>query len=189
VPSNDPYRLLGVPRGANGDDVRKAYRRLARAHHPDANPDDPAAEQRFKEIQQAYELLSDPEKRRAYDDEKRSSRPSPRRKRAGAPGPPRAGAGANRRSVDLSDLLAKRVNVSRTPNRRALGSRVAARGEDLARISKVLGVDLARLSKLTGENIQMNAKVSFGNGAGRKPPGPPKSRRPFGASDLEKAAV
>ncbi len=182
MPSNDPYRLLGVPRGANGDDVRKAYRRLARAHHPDANPDDPAAEQRFKEIQQAYELLSDPEKRRAYDDEQRSSRPSPRRKRAGAPRTTAGGRlGRTAGSVDLSDLLAKRVNISgpRTGERWGVEWRLG--GEDLARISKVLGVDLARLSKLAGENIQMNAKVSLGNGAGRKPPDPPKSRRPFGA--------
>jgi hypothetical protein len=78
-------------------------------------------------------------------------------------------------------LLAKRVNVSgpRTGERWGVEWRLG--GEDLARISKVLGVDLAQLSKLTGENIQMNAKVSLGNGAGRKPPGPPKSRRPFGA--------
>ena len=171
MPSNDPYRLLGVPGGANGDDVRKAYRRLARAHHPDANPDDPAAE-----------LLSDPEKRRAYDDEQRSSRPSPRRNRAGAPRTTAVGrVGRPAGSVDLSDLLAKRVNVSgpRTGERWGVEWRLG--GEDLARISKALGVDLAQLSKLTGENIQMNAKVSLGNGAGRKPPGPPKSRRPFGA--------
>src|SRR5215218_6124076 len=54
----DPYRLLDVARAATDDDIRKAYRQLARKHHPDANPDDPHAEERFKVIQQAYETLS-----------------------------------------------------------------------------------------------------------------------------------
>ena len=50
MPIRDPYELLGVSREASGDDVRKAYRRLARQHHPDANPDAPESEERFKEI-------------------------------------------------------------------------------------------------------------------------------------------
>jgi curved DNA-binding protein CbpA len=64
----DPYGLLDVARTATDDDIRKAYRRQARKHHPDANPDDPHAEERFKEIQQAYETLSNPKRRRAYDE-------------------------------------------------------------------------------------------------------------------------
>jgi molecular chaperone DnaJ len=63
----DPYQVLGIPKNADADAVKKAYRKLAREHHPDRNPDDPAAEERFKEVQDAYDLLSDPEKREQYD--------------------------------------------------------------------------------------------------------------------------
>jgi molecular chaperone DnaJ len=65
--ASDLYAVLGVPRGASADDIKKAYRRLARQYHPDANPDDTAAADRFKEIAHAYEVLSDPDKRRRYD--------------------------------------------------------------------------------------------------------------------------
>ncbi len=63
----DFYEVLGVDRNASEKDIRKAYRNLARKYHPDVNPDVPEAEQRFKEISQAYEVLSDKEKRKAYD--------------------------------------------------------------------------------------------------------------------------
>jgi molecular chaperone DnaJ len=59
--------VLGVDRKASAEEIKKAYRKLARENHPDRNPDDPAAEDRFKEIQQAYDALSDPEKRSEYD--------------------------------------------------------------------------------------------------------------------------
>jgi len=61
------YDTLGVSKNATADEIKKAYRKLARQHHPDANPGDAQAEERFKEVQQAYDVLSDPEKRKQYD--------------------------------------------------------------------------------------------------------------------------
>jgi molecular chaperone DnaJ len=65
--ARDLYEVLGVSKSASQEDVKKAYRDLARKWHPDLNKDDAAAEERFKEIQQAYDVLSDPEKRKQYD--------------------------------------------------------------------------------------------------------------------------
>jgi molecular chaperone DnaJ len=63
----DPYKTLGVDKKASDEEIKKAYRKLARKYHPDRNPGDASAEERFKEIQAAHDILSDPAKRREYD--------------------------------------------------------------------------------------------------------------------------
>jgi curved DNA-binding protein CbpA len=156
MPDRDPYQLLGVPRGASEEDLRKAYRTLARRHHPDINPDDPGAEDRFKEIQRAYELLSNPAKRRKYDE---SSRASSQRDRGGS----RVRTGKTSRNIsreiNLEDLLARLRDRSGGP--KESGGRL--RG-DVFGIAKILGVDLERLAKLASEASEARAQVTFGHG-------------------------
>src|SRR5512143_2844110 len=65
--TKDYYEVLGVPRGSDEKEIKSAYRKLARKYHPDVNPGDRSAEGKFKEISEAYEVLSDPHKRSQYD--------------------------------------------------------------------------------------------------------------------------
>ena len=64
----DYYKILGIAEGASQKEVTRAYRKLARKLHPDANPDDPQAEERFKEVSAAYDVVGDPDKRKEYDE-------------------------------------------------------------------------------------------------------------------------
>ena len=171
--TQDLYKLLGLPRGASQEDIRKAHRKLVRQYHPDANPEDPQAEKRFKEVQRAYEVLSNPEKRREYD---KRFHTSSRERSSGRPRPGagrRAGGGTTH-TVDLSELLAQLANLSsdgdggrKDGSWKLQGEDVAhiakLLGEKISRISELLGKDPARISKLLGENVKMDAKVSFGD--------------------------
>src|SRR4028118_1061172 len=96
--TKDLYKVLEVSKGASQDEIRRSYRRLARKYHPDANPGDENAEERFKGIQQAYEVLSNPEKRREYDEGPRQFFG------AGSAGQGTAGTAGGRDFQNFSDL-------------------------------------------------------------------------------------
>lgn len=92
---NELYKRLGVAPTATDIEIKKAYRKLAKKLHPDLNPDDPQAEAKFKEINEAYETLSDPDKRKSYDAAQQPTRQEQPGKRPGAartaPRPPAGG--------------------------------------------------------------------------------------------------
>jgi molecular chaperone DnaJ len=105
VAGKDFYQVLGVPDSASAEEIKKAYRRLAKQHHPDANPNNPSAAERFKEISEAHTTLSDPDKRKQYDTMRRYGAFDPMARRGGARQPGGAGAGpAVSEEFDLGDL-------------------------------------------------------------------------------------
>src|SRR5215471_12599327 len=103
TPKHDYYETLGVPRQADAEEIRKAYRKLARKYHPDLNPGDKSAEERFKNVQEAYDILSDPKKRQMYDQYgfySENGFPG-----AGGPGAGRPGPGMDFGGFDFSDFF------------------------------------------------------------------------------------
>jgi molecular chaperone DnaJ len=110
VAAKDFYQVLGVPDSASQDDIKKAYRKLAKQYHPDANPNNPAAAERFKEISEAHAVLSDADKRKQYDQMRRlgafdgMSRQRAGASRAGAARGPGAAPGDASESFDFGDF-------------------------------------------------------------------------------------
>src|SRR5215210_3627385 len=117
----DLYKVLEVSKEASQDEIRRSYRRLARKYHPDANPGDKKAEDRFKEIQHAYEILSKPEKRREYDEGPRTF--------FGAGGTDRPPGGTG--FEDFSDLLGGFGNLGDIFGRTGTTQRTPSKGENI----------------------------------------------------------
>lgn len=105
--AEDYYKILGVERGASAADIQKAYRKLARKYHPDVNPDDQSAKAKFQELQRAFDVLNDAEKRKLYDQYGSAFE----QMGAGAGGGPRGGRtwnpGAGGEEVDFSELFGR----------------------------------------------------------------------------------
>lgn len=134
----DYYKILGVSKTASADEIRKSYRKLARENHPDAKPDDKGAAERFKQIQEAYDVLSDETKRKQYD---RFGSGFQDAGRAGAGPNPFAGGGfagfGGSGPIDLGDLFGQGVDFSEffggasAGRSQGRGRKQAARGEDV----------------------------------------------------------
>src|SRR4051812_13115088 len=95
----DPYEVLGVARGASAAEIKSAFRKLAKKHHPDANKNDSKAASRFSELNAAYEIVGDPEKRKAFDRGEIDAEGKPRFQGFEGFGAGRAGADADREGV------------------------------------------------------------------------------------------
>ena len=168
----DFYKVLGVQKDATEKEITKAYRKLARKYHPDANPDDSSAENRFKEISAAYDVVGDESKRTEYDEIRRLGpmgggfRGSPGGFGGGSP----SGAGFNFEGVDLGDILGG-VFGSRggrgAPGGRG-GPTGAAKGDDLeTRLH--LSFDDAVAGVTTSVHLTSDAACASCKGSGAKP--------------------
>ena len=159
--AEDLYKVLGVSKKATDDEIKKAYRKLARQYHPDRNPDDPEAEERFKEVQGAYDTLSDTEKRKEYDAGGAfggfGQRPGP-----GGAGPFGAGGGAGF-GGDLGDIFS---NIFSRGGGRAEPQQ--PRGRDLE-TETVLGFEEAINGAQVSVTVPKQERCPTCHGNGAKP--------------------
>jgi molecular chaperone DnaJ len=142
------YDTLGVKKGASQDEVKKAYRKLARQYHPDRNPGDESAEEKFKEVQTAYDVLSDPEKRKQYDAFGNG------RFRGGAGGPGGVPFDFNLQDFDLGDIFGGIFNRGTRGGAGARGRQQAQRGADIEAT-----VNLSFEDSLQGVQTQIPVEV------------------------------
>jgi DnaJ-class molecular chaperone len=163
----DPYQVLGVPRTADADAIKQAYRRLARTLHPDLNPGDARAEERFKEVSAAYDFLSDPETRARYDRGEIDATGAARRRWGGRGAG--AGTGQGRKGFafgdDVDDILSELLR--RKEKGRAQGSgaqgggaRKTAKGADAHHALTVTFAEAAagatkRVTLVSGRTVEV----------------------------------
>jgi molecular chaperone DnaJ len=160
----DLYEVLGVPQTADENEIKKAYRRLAMKYHPDRNQGDAEAEERFKQVQAAYEVLSDPEKRRAYD-------------RYGHAGiDPHAAAGAGGFGDIFGDVFADIFGAGRSTRGGRAGS---TRGADL-RYDLEISLEDAYRGITTTLDLPVLVECGTCNGSGAKPGTAPVTCRTCG---------
>jgi molecular chaperone DnaJ len=138
--ADELYKTLGVSKKASDEEIKKAYRKLARKYHPDRNPDDAAAEEKFKEVQGAYDTLSDPEKRKEYD----SGGPFAQFGGGGGQGPFGPGGGQAGFGADLGDIF----------------SSIFSRGGGAAQRQEIRGRDLETELQLSFDQAVNGAQVS-----------------------------
>lgn len=185
--AQDYYDTLGISKTASQDEIQKAYRRLARKYHPDLNPDDKAAQQKFKDIQTAYDILSEPEKRKMYD----QFGPDFEHAAAGG-GPFRGGAGAQpgggfsfeevfgggpggfQFEGDLGDLFRQFGGGGPAGGGRSRGRAAPSKGSDLTANltvpfnTAVLGGEASIAIRRAGKSETIQVKIPPGVETGRK---------------------
>lgn len=158
-PMRDPYSVLGVPKSVSEKDLKTAYRKLAKAHHPDQNPDDPKAHAKFAEVSAAYDFLTDADKRAAYDRGEIDADGNPRfagfaRGGGGRPGGA-AGAGAG---FSAEDILKEFMSGFGGQPR---GGSTRSAGWDPFTGTSGGGFGGARSAQLRGEDVAVTAAVSL----------------------------
>jgi molecular chaperone DnaJ len=152
--AKDYYRVLGVAEAATADEIKKAYRRLAKQYHPDANPNNKEAAERFKEISEAYSVLSEPEKRKQYDTMRKNPFAGFARGAGSASGPTAQGGAAGGFSFEdmpdmggLSDIFES--IFSRGRRKGAAGAQAKTRGNDVEYLVEIPFKTAARGGKIT----------------------------------------
>jgi molecular chaperone DnaJ len=178
--NKDFYEILGVGEKAGADEIKKAYRKLAKKYHPDANADDPRAADRFKEIGEAYSVLSDPEKRKKYDQMRRlgafglgGGGRSGARRPGGARGGYQTAQDFSFEDLgggfgNISDLFSSLFDLGRKGEREAPRTRSKKKGENVEYVVEVPFLTAVRGGKISVQ-VAITEECATCGGSGAKP--------------------